>query len=112
MGDSVSTDEVRIAVIEWFGHVGAASLKLPSGWFARPHDNLHRLTSAHVVAGRLVVALDGQGVLTLAHPTSASVAGTALVISGFHHGTWDWDEYGSNKPHLDTFQGGAVEFVA
>jgi hypothetical protein len=110
VGDAVNTESIREALLDWFDLVGSASLKLPTGWFGRPHDNQHRLTSSHVLGDRLVIELDGQTVLMLAHPTTAEVDGACRRVSGFTHGVWDWDEYGSGRPRLQTFAGGTVEF--
>ena len=106
----MKTDTILQALLIWFDDVEAAGLKLPTGWFGRPYDNEHRLTSAHVLADRLVMELDGQMILMLAHPTEIEVDGTCLRLSGFSHGALDWDEYGSGRPHLQTFAGGCVEF--
>jgi hypothetical protein len=111
MGDAVTADHVRAAVVGWFDRTQAGGLKLPSGWFGRPRDNLHRLTETHVIADRLVLVLDGQMVLTLAGASEVSERHGNLVLSGFDHCVWDWTEYGSNRTHLETFTDGEVEFV-
>lgn len=97
---------------KWFRGIGGSSLKLPSGWFGRPYDNRHNLTASFAVAQRLILVLDNQMVLTLAHPTAASAVEKQLVISGFNHGSLDWDEFGEPRPHLDGFGGGQVEFIS
>jgi hypothetical protein len=107
----MSAQSILEVVEQWFREVGSASLKLPSGWFGRPYDNLHRLTAAHALADRLILVLDNQMVLTLAHPTNVAVDGGRLSVSGFTHASWDWDEYGFPRPHLETFQGGEIEFL-
>ncbi len=73
---------------------------LPSGWFGRPFDNLHRLTAARVEADRLVVVLDERIVLSLAHPSNAVADSTTLRLSGFTHAILDWDEYGHAGSHV------------
>lgn len=108
----MSAQALAQTVAGFFAEFGGASLKLPTGWFGRPYDNLHQLSSVHVVAERLIIELDGQMMLLLSHPTDAVVDGSTLRLSGFTHGSWDWDEYGTRVPHLETFQEGIVEFVA
>ena len=108
----MTADEILRAVTAWFGQVGGASLQLPSGWFGRPYDNLHRLTSATVAADRLLLVLDNQLLLSLAHPRTVVYDEKTLRLSDFDHVTWDWDEYGSGTSHLETFGGGEVSFVA
>jgi hypothetical protein len=60
---------------------------------------------------RLIVALDDQIVLSLAHPSQAEAEPTTLRLSGFRHAILDWDEYGHAGSHIETFDGGDVEFV-
>lgn len=108
----MSVEEILEFVGDWFAGVGGASLKLPSRWFGRPHDNQHRLTGASVSAGRLLLELDRSLLLTLAHPSSVAVEGGCLEIAGFTHGTLDWDDFGGSASHLETFEAGVVEFHA
>lgn len=108
----MTVDAILHVVVAWFERVGAASLRLPSGWFGRPYDNLHRLTDGQVMADRLVIVLDGQMILTLTRPTAVVETNKSLIILGFDHGTWDWDEYGSGRSHVETFGDGEIEFVA
>jgi hypothetical protein len=97
--------------VERFQEAGGASLKLPAGWFGRPYDNVHQLTAVTALAGRLVIALDSQMVLTLAHPATVTTELRKLTLSGFAHGTWDWDECASDRSHVEILDRGVVEFV-
>jgi hypothetical protein len=107
----MSLDAILQVVTGWFAAAGAASMKLPHGWFGRPFDNRHQLTSARVMAGRLILELDGSMLLVLAHPTSAERSdGDVLRISGFLHGALSWDGYGGSVGDVETFGGGDVEF--
>ncbi len=108
----MTPEEVRQSVVAWFADVRSAGLKLPSGWFGRPYDSLHQLTGAYVHAGRLVLVLDDQLLLILAHVSAAVVSGPVLRLAGFAHAVWDRDEYGSGRPHVETFDSGQVEFIA
>lgn len=88
-------------------------MKLPSGWFGRPFDNRHQLTSARLMTGRLLIELDDRMLLVLAHPESAVGSdGDVLRIGGFRHGTLTWDEYGGSGGDIETFGIGEVEFHA
>ena len=53
------------AVSAFFAEYEVASLRLPSGWFGRPHDNWHQLTQATMEGENLLVRLDDTQVLTL-----------------------------------------------
>jgi hypothetical protein len=106
----VRIEDIRQLISEWFAGVGGASLKLPTRWFGRPYDNQHRLTQTSVLAGRLLLELDGTILLILAHPSSATVEENCLRMTGFTHVTLDWDGYGEMAQHRETFDGGVVEF--
>ncbi len=106
----MNVEAVLRLVSAWFAQAGGASLKLPTGWFGRPYDNHHRLTGASLLAGRLLLELDGSMLLTLAHPSNATVDDGCLTITGFSHGTLDWDDYGGTASHVETFEAGVVEF--
>ncbi len=99
-------------VIDWFGRTSGGSLRLPSGWFGRPYDNLHRLTSAQMVGDRLVIVLDDRMALIVTGPVTARVEPASLRLVGFSQAVWEWTEYGSGLPHTETFDAGEIEFVA
>jgi hypothetical protein len=104
-------EEIVAILSRWFQDSGGAGLKLPSGWFGKPYDNLHQLTAITVLGGRLIIVLDSQMILTLAHPSDVHVENNRIVVSGFTHGTWDWDEHGSAQSHVELLTGGEVEFT-
>lgn len=108
----MTVDQLRDVVDAFFSRSGGASLKLPSGWFGRPHDNFHELTSATVVDSTLVIVLDERLQLRLHGPQRANIDGGVLRLDGFKRADWKWYEYGTDAEHLERFDGGAVEFVA
>lgn len=108
----MTVEQVRDAVVAWFGGVGLAGLILPTGWFGRPYDNRLELTESMVAAARLVLVLDDQHLLVLTRPTEVEAEGGTLRISGFVHGLWDWNEYASSRSSVETFGEGTVEFIA
>jgi len=108
----MSVEHVLEAVESFFAQWGGAGLKLPSGWFGRPHDNFHELTSASVTGDTLTLVLDEHMTLALDEPKRATVEGAVLRVEGFTQAAWDWREYGSDAEHHERFDGGAVEFVA
>jgi hypothetical protein len=107
----------------FFERARFAGLLLPDGWFGgRPMDTLLRLTLLAIRPKRLILELDDQLLLSFIGPdilveesTSelAMTGGTAmLVIAGFRHCTFEWLGYGSDAPHLQSYHGGRVCFVA
>ena len=69
------------AVIESFvAEHDVASLRLPSGWFGRPHDNMHRLSGVGVDGDHVLVTLDETQVLTL-DAADSTVDGRVLYVT-------------------------------
>jgi hypothetical protein len=98
------------AITAFFTDHEVASLRLPAGWFGRPHDNLHQLTEAATDGDRVMVRLDDRQVLTLdAEGTSAEGFVLRIAIRG---GDWHWTEYGGDDEHGEVLERGVVEFHA
>jgi hypothetical protein len=97
-------------VTAFFARHEVASLRLPSGWFGRPHDNWHRLTEAATDADRVVIRLDERQVLSL-DVEGASSEGRVLRIR-VRGGDWHWTEYGCDEEHREVLESGVVEFQA
>lgn len=107
-----SAERSREAVEAFFARWGGAGLKLPDGWFGRPHDNFHELTFVGVEREKLKVVLDGRQTLELAGPAVTSVDGAVLRIEGFGSAAWTWYEYDSGAEHREHYDDGAIEFIA
>ena len=98
------------AIGAFFAEHEVASLRLPSGWFGRPHDNWHQLTEVATQGADVLVRLDEKQVLRLdAEATSLEARVLRVKI---HDGRWDWTEYGGHKEHIEALAPGLVEFHA
>ena len=98
------------AINSFFAEHEVASLRLPSGWFGRPHDNMHQLSEVAIEGDYVLVTLDGKQVLTLdAEGTSADGRVLYVKVRG---GRWDWTEYGGDQEHSEALEPGNVEFHA
>lgn len=98
------------AVSSFFAEHEGASLRLPSGWFGRPHDNLHQLSGVAIDGDHVLVTLDGTQVLTLEVKGASADDGVLRVeIRG---GRWDWTEHGGVTEHSEVLGPGNVEFHA
>lgn len=98
------------AVSSFFAEHEGARLRLPSGWFGRPHDNLHQLSGVAIVGDHVLVTLDGTQVLTLEVKGASADDGVLRVeIRG---GRWDWTEHGGVTEHSEVLGPGSVEFHA
>lgn len=101
---------VAETVLAFFKEHEVASLRLPSGWFGRPHDNWHQLTEVSTEGGHVRVRLDETQLLTLkAEATSSEDRVLRVAIRG---GRWDWTDYGGDQKHTEVLGRGDVEFHA
>jgi hypothetical protein len=107
----MTPEQIVAVIVEWFGRVNGASLKLPNGWFGRPYDNLHRLTSATANAGTVIVVLDERQELSISSPGSVTIDPKALRLVNSTRIVWRWAEYGSTEFHVEVFEDGDVEFM-
>lgn len=98
------------AVQSFFAKHEVASLRLPSGWFGRPHDNWHRLTETKTDGEAVLVRLDDDQVLTL--QTEALSSDGRVLRVAIRGGRWDWTEYGGDQEHSEVLGQGNVEFHA
>ena len=110
MPSSRSPSTVVEAVHAFFIEHDVASLRLPSGWFGRPHDNMHQLSDVAMEGDHVLVTLDGKQVLRL-DAVGASRDGRVLTIT-VRGGRWDWVDYGGNQQHSEAVGAGDVEFHA
>ncbi len=103
--------EQRIS--DWFKMTWGGGLVLPSGWFGRPYDNVHQLTSVSETSDGLVLVLDeGHLTLTFKGVPRINVTESELTFDAFKLLVFDWKEYGSMKPHSEQHEGGEVKIVA
>ena len=103
-------DAIVDAVATFFNDHEVASLKLPSGWFGRPHDNMHQLSEVSTDGQRVRICLDQTQDLDL-DASGFSVDGRTLrVVIGA--GSWDWTDYGGSERHHESLDRGEVEFHA
>ena len=98
------------AIDAFFAAHEVASLRLPSGWFGRPHDNMHQLSRVEKDGDRVLVTLDERQVLTI-DAMRVSLDGRILRIE-VRSGRWDWVEYGGSREHSGHVGTGDVEFHA
>lgn len=108
----MSSTRFQDQVTRFFSQWGGASLKLPTGWFGRPRDNSHELSSVGGDEEALVIELDGGLVLTVYGPQEITSDGHVLRIAGFQRAHWRWLDYASGAPHDEEFDHGTIEFVA
>lgn len=96
----------------WFKREWGGSLHLPSGWFGRPYDNQHSLTSFTPLDGGYVLVLDKQLEIHFHGLQRVEDKGGELCFSGFDKCDFTWKEFGSNpNPHSESFEFGEVKII-
>lgn len=100
------------AIRQWFDKEGGGSLLLPDGWFGRPHDNVHSLTSIDEAKDVLIIVLD-QGRITLQfeRPKMVRVDNHDLIFSEFDKFCFEWKGIGT-RGGTKNYHEGEVRLVA
>ena len=114
-------EETRLELVACFSEFQFAHLQLPDGWFGRPWDNQHELTYCVAREKRLLVELDHHLLLVFDGPLKSrrevgeadadAFALHTLVLDDFAQCVFDQREYGSDRWHVRTFEGGSVRLL-
>ena len=107
----MATAEALVTIQRWFERVKRAGLVLPSGWFGRPHDNLHALTWSAARKHKLLLELDEQLLLILTELGPVEIDESELRVTRCAQVTLDWQEYGNMAPRVLAEGWGTVRFV-
>ena len=101
---------------KWFKKNIGGSLLLPDGWFGRPYDNIHLLTSIDETSNCLRMTLDdGYVVLAFYGEYVVEADRKELTVSGFSSAVFRWFPYGVAKqdiPHSATYTSGEIVCVS
>jgi hypothetical protein len=68
---------------KWFKDEWGGSLVLPDGWYGRPYDNQHSLTSIDELGEALTLVLDQKLTLRFENLNSVEVRNRELVFGPF-----------------------------
>lgn len=85
----------------WFRHYRGGSLLLPDGWYGRPMDNQHQLTSLSTSGDCMVVGLDNFVRLTFHGLGGVQLKGSELVIGPARRICVETAEPGSRVAHSE-----------
>jgi hypothetical protein len=100
-------------VRRWFEARSGGSLMLPDGWYGRPYDNLHCLTSVSDDGRSLTIELDDHLTLRFDGRVSITRKGTDLVLSLFDKLVFKWRAFGTSKAEgVKEFSEGEVRFAS
>ena len=80
---------------KWFKDEWGGSLVLPDGWYGRPYDSQHAVTSIDEWGESLVVILDRKLTLRFEGLKSVEVRKRELVFGPFDELRFEWEAYGT-----------------
>ena len=97
---------------KWFKDEWGGSLVLPDGWYGRPYDNQHSLTSIDELGEALTLVLDQKLTLRFENLKSVVVQNRELVFGPFGRLHFEWEDYDPGGQHgAQEYQGGEVKIV-
>jgi hypothetical protein len=97
---------------QWFKDEWGGSLVLPDGWYGRPYDNQHAITSVDEAGDGLTLILDQKLTLRFVGLKSVEVRNRELVFGLFDKLRFEWVAYGTGGEHgLKEYQTGEVKIV-
>ncbi len=105
---------MRLAEIikRWFDEEFGGSLVLPDGWYGRPYDNQHALTSVAESGNTLTVVLDQKLTLRFEGLKSVEPRKRELVFGPFEKLRFDWESFGSSGQRgTKEYEAGEVRIV-
>lgn len=97
---------------QWSKNEMGGSLVLPDGWYGRPYDNQHVVTSVDEAGDRLTVILDHKITLYFLGLKSIQICDRELVFGPFIRMRFEWSAYGESGEHgTKEYDGGEVKLV-
>lgn len=85
---------------------------LPDGWFGRPYDNQHMLTSVTETGGEVTLVLDDVLRLHFTALNSVHAKGHELILGPFEHLRFEWTPYGGGRLTTKDYLSGEVKIVS
>lgn len=84
---------------------------LPDGWFGRPYDNQHTLTSVNEAGDKLTLVLDENFRLTFTGLKAVECLSKELTLGPFDHLNFEWTPYGGGELRTTGYRSGEVRIV-
>ena len=85
---------------------------LPDGWFGRPYDNQHALTSVTGYDDELTLVLDGILHLHFEGLESIQIEEHELILGPFKSLRFQWTPYGGGQLTTRDYRDGEVKIVS
>jgi hypothetical protein len=98
---------------QWFKDEWGGSLMLPDGWFGRPYDNQHALTSVNESDDALTLILDKKIALRFEGLKLVEKRNHELVFGPFNTLRFEWEGFGNDGAHgIKEYRDGDVKIVS
>lgn len=98
---------------KWFDDEWGGSLLLPDGWYGRPYDNQHMLTSIEESDNKLTIILDQKLKLCFEGLKSVKTKKQELVFGQFEKLIFDCEDFSSKEQHSHKeYQNGEVKLLS
>lgn len=99
-------------VQQWFRDEWGGSLLLPDGWYGRPYDNQHALTSIEEAGDTLTIVLDRKLTLRFEGLKSVKAQKRELTFGPFEKLRFDWESFGTDgRRGTKEYQSGQVKIL-
>lgn len=96
----------------WFNNECGGSLLLPDGWYGRPYDNQHALTSIDESGSMLTMILDRKLTLRFEGLEAVKAQERELVLGPFEKLRFDWESFGTDgRRGAKEYQSGEVKIL-
>jgi hypothetical protein len=97
---------------EWFADTWGGSLELPDGWYGRPYDNQHALTSVHQIGDTLTVELDKKLVLRFEGLKAVTRSDHEIVFGPFEVLYFEAESFGDDPVrHRKEYRSGTARLA-
>jgi hypothetical protein len=98
---------------QWFKDEWGGSLMLPDGWFGRPYDNQHALTSVDESGDALTLVLDKKLTLHFEGLKSVEKRNRELVFGPFDTLRFEWKSFGNDGASgVKEYQDGEAKIIS
>ncbi len=97
---------------QWFKKEWGGSLMLPDGWYGRPYDNQHSLTSVSESEDALGLILDQKLELRFEGLKSVCPRHHELVFGPFDRLRFEWEAYDDGRRLMKEYRTGEVKIVS
>ncbi|MDR7153237.1 hypothetical protein J2W40_000031 [Sphingobium xenophagum] len=100
------------AIESWFDKEWGGGLILPDGWFGRPHDSQHSLTSLAENGDSLTMILDGDITLQFKKLKMVSPSPEELLFRSFDSLRFEWQAPDGGPQEAKEYTSGEVRIVS